>query len=196
MTLTPRISLRTHRRRASGFTLVELLVVMAIILILSGIVIGVSGGISGKQSRARAETELATIAAALEAYRLQYGDYPWVGADSDGAELFRHLTGVVRMEPTSTPGQPRMVRAEKVFLDEATVKAFGDAFTDPWGRPYEFYYKEAGSWENWQNPGFILISKGPDGKPVGPSYSSNNGHIDAGFFSGERQDNLVYGLEF
>lgn len=60
----------------SGFTLLELLVVMAIIAILAGLILSTAGGIQKKAARSRAEAEIAAMSAALESYKADNGDYP------------------------------------------------------------------------------------------------------------------------
>lgn len=59
-----------------AFTLLELLVVVAIISILAGLVIGTAGFIQRKSAMARAEAEIAALSAALENYKAENGDYP------------------------------------------------------------------------------------------------------------------------
>jgi prepilin-type N-terminal cleavage/methylation domain-containing protein len=61
---------------ASAFTLVELLVVMAIIAILAGLVLAASRYIQDKGRRARTEAEIVAISAALQNYKADYGIYP------------------------------------------------------------------------------------------------------------------------
>ncbi len=34
---------------------------------------------------------------------------------------------------------------------------------DPWGRPYEYYYKTENNPDAWENPQFVLFSRGPEG---------------------------------
>jgi len=61
-------------RRA--FTLIELIVVTAVIIILTGLVLSTVGYIQKKGARARAETEIAAMSAACENYKADNGIYP------------------------------------------------------------------------------------------------------------------------
>jgi|SRR5438874_2251935 len=58
-----------HKRRYTGFTLIELVVVFGLILILTGLVLSTVGYARKKGARARAETEIAAMSAALESYK-------------------------------------------------------------------------------------------------------------------------------
>lgn len=62
--------------RKTAFTVVELLIVMAIILVLAGLILAASGYVQKKGRRSRAEAEIAAMAAALENYRADNGIYP------------------------------------------------------------------------------------------------------------------------
>jgi type II secretory pathway pseudopilin PulG len=62
--------------RPAAFTVVELLVVMAIIIILAGLILATSGYVQKKGARSRAEAEIAAISAALENYKADNGVYP------------------------------------------------------------------------------------------------------------------------
>jgi len=65
--------LGTRRR---GFTIVEVLVVMAIILVLAGLILATSSYVHNKGARSRAEAEIAAMSAALENYKADNGVYP------------------------------------------------------------------------------------------------------------------------
>src|SRR5580704_5858476 len=67
---------RHKRRDNAAFTLVELIVVTAVIIILTGLVLSTAGYIQKKGARARAETEIAAISAACESYKADNGIYP------------------------------------------------------------------------------------------------------------------------
>jgi prepilin-type N-terminal cleavage/methylation domain-containing protein len=66
--------MKSPRRR--GFTLVELLTVMAIIVLLAGLTIQTVGYVQKKAARSRAEAEIAAFGAALESYKADNGIYP------------------------------------------------------------------------------------------------------------------------
>jgi type II secretory pathway pseudopilin PulG len=66
-----------HKRRTyAAFTLIELIVVVAIIIILAGLVLSTVGYAQKKAARSRAETEIAAMSAACESYKADYGVYP------------------------------------------------------------------------------------------------------------------------
>jgi type II secretory pathway pseudopilin PulG len=62
--------------RTAAFTIVELLIVMAIILVLAGLILATSSYVQKKGARSRAEAEIAAISAALENYKADNGIYP------------------------------------------------------------------------------------------------------------------------
>src|SRR5438093_12981242 len=65
-----------HKRRYTGFTLIELVVVFGLILVLTGLVLSTVGYVRKKGARARAETEIAAMSAALESYKADNAAYP------------------------------------------------------------------------------------------------------------------------
>jgi type II secretory pathway pseudopilin PulG len=69
---------RALPRRApfQAFTIVELLIVTAMILVLAGLILATSGYVQKKAARSRAEAEIAAMSAALENYKADNGIYP------------------------------------------------------------------------------------------------------------------------
>jgi general secretion pathway protein G len=63
-------------RAPRGFTMVEILVVMAIMLLLAGLVLATSSYVHNKGARSRAEAEIAAMSAALDNYKADNGVYP------------------------------------------------------------------------------------------------------------------------
>src|SRR5437763_11649501 len=66
----------TKGRYNVAFTLIELIVVITVIIILTGLVLSTVGYAQKKGARARAETEIAAISAALESYKADNAIYP------------------------------------------------------------------------------------------------------------------------
>jgi prepilin-type N-terminal cleavage/methylation domain-containing protein len=177
-----------------AFTLIELLTVISIIGILSAITFGVVQGVRERAAVSQAKAELAVLAQALEAYKLQYGDYPQTGAavndqspftpsgestasDTDGPGiLFNALTGKRGPLASSnivTNGRA-YVEISRLSFQETKSEALprpgavqvANAFLDPWGNRYLYYNKTGLS---WVRAGYILLSAGPDGLVAQPT---------------------------
>jgi general secretion pathway protein G len=67
---------RPSPRRPSGFTLVELLIVIVIVGILVALLIPAIAGAVRNAQNARVIADINNMAAALEAFKTKYGDYP------------------------------------------------------------------------------------------------------------------------
>lgn len=124
---------RIHR--VSAFTLVELLTVMAIISILAALVLSSAGYIQKKSARSRAEAEITALAAALENYKADNGDYPTNAFTSNNAAL------VTALMPAPGSG--------KVYFEFRTnALDTNGSFLDPNGDPYGYIYTTNGSTNN------------------------------------------------
>lgn len=119
--------------RANGFTLLELLVVLVVLGLLVSIVAPRYFSQLGKSEVTTAQTQLASIAKALDLYRVDVGRYP--STEQGLAAL------------TVAPANEARWRGP--YLQKA-------APTDPWGHPY--LYKAPG-----ERGEFELISYGKDG---------------------------------
>ena len=187
-----------------GFTLIELLIVVAIIAILAAIAVPNFLEAQVRSKVSRCESDMRSIATALESYRLDHNMYPPV-ADIGGswgghswpaigpAEGLRTLSTPVAYM-TSLPNDP-------FFAAEPA---------DPWWMANGFYYYNKKIWlwvsysEGWDPPGSLgawLYKVGPDAaskewmlKSLGPDkvmnwtldipqyvrYDSSNGTISWG----------------
>ena len=128
--------------RRSGFTLLELVVVIIVLGLLAGIV---APQIIGRLSEAKsttARTQIELLSVALDGYRLDNGSYPTT----------EQGLAALREKPTRAP-IPANWRGP--YLRKAVPM-------DPWGRPY--LYRVPGE----RNPSaFDLESLGRDGKVGG-----------------------------
>jgi prepilin-type N-terminal cleavage/methylation domain-containing protein len=92
--------IRDERRRSAGFTLIELMVVIAIIGILVGLLLPVLSNVKNKAYKTELHANLKDCASACENYRLDFNRYPWPkGPDvekqmkaghPENAEIFTH----------------------------------------------------------------------------------------------------------
>src|SRR5256884_2967644 len=89
--------IRASSFRNSAVTIIELLVVIIIILILAGLILSISSYVQNKGARARAETEIAAMSAALESYKADNGIYP---RDNPGNQYTDTLNAKVDFNPT------------------------------------------------------------------------------------------------
>ena len=80
-------------RRYNAFTLIELIVVVGIIAILSALVLSTVGYARKKGARARAETEIAAMSAALENYKADNAVYPAYSGATGAHALYQGLSG-------------------------------------------------------------------------------------------------------
>ena len=117
-----------------AFTLIEILIVMAVLAILAGIGFSVMSGVKERAHRSRTRGELAVIAQSLEHYRAHYGDYPWIEEGSTGenelyAALIGHRSPTGALERRSNGqlvnGRDRLVdKKGKHFIEPAQLSTF------------------------------------------------------------------------
>lgn len=97
------------KRSARAFTLIELLIVVAIIAILAAIAVPNFLEAQTRSKVSRAKADLRSLATGLEAYRVDHNEYPRgnieVGNPSNGNATVYHLISprVARLKPLTTP---------------------------------------------------------------------------------------------
>lgn len=153
------------RGKRRAFTLIELLLVVAIVSVLSTILLAV-GHHAGEAGRAaRTKAELAALAAALEGYRREHGDYPRTAA---AHELLQSLLG--RRDPDGGAVEGATFLAVAQFATEDARDPFTNdraCLVDAWGGAYVYRYEPANG--AWRRPGYLLYSAGPDRRSDPPS---------------------------
>jgi prepilin-type N-terminal cleavage/methylation domain-containing protein len=89
--------IRPHHRAA--FTLIEMIMVMAIIVVLAGLVMGVYVYVKNQTNRSHATTEIEQLKVALENYRTDNGGYPQDSQKTDKLDP-RNITDATNISPT------------------------------------------------------------------------------------------------
>lgn len=125
-----------------GFTLIEILVVIAVIAILAGMVTPMVFRNVGDAKVSTVRAQLEIFATALEAYRLDNDYYPSTG---QGLAALRH----------PPEGQPAPSNWRGPYLRK-------DPPLDPWKRPYQYTSPGQANPESYD-----LVSLGRDGQPGG-----------------------------
>lgn len=97
-----------HLSKRSGFTLIEIILVVVIIGILAGIAIPKLGGKSEKAMIAQAQANITALSMAIQEYEIMNGDYP------------SSLEGLL----DESKGGP--------FMEKKVIPV------DPWGNPYQY----------------------------------------------------------
>lgn len=130
----------SRKKASSGFTLMELIVAIAVIALLAGLVAPALFRNVADAKIATARADLATIGLALEAYALTSGGYP---------------TSAQGLAALLTPPRDDAGSWRGPYLK-------GGVPRDPWGFPYVYAYPGV---ENVLS--YDLLSRGKDGKEGG-----------------------------
>jgi len=139
-----------HRRRAAGFTLIEILVVLVILGLLAGLV-GPRLFSKVDSSKVKtAETQVRMLKTALQTFRLDVGRYPTTAE------------GLAALERRPEGSGAQLWAGP--YLDEALP-------ADPWGNPYQYDEQAADGQE------FTLYSFGADGEPGGEGIAADIGYL-------------------
>ena len=131
-------------KRRSGFTLIEIMVVVVILGLLAALVVPRIGPQVAEAQRTTAQTQIRSLEDALEMYRLHNGFYP---------STQQGLDALVKA-PTTSP-------VPKRYAEGGYIKKVPD---DPWGNPY-IYRNDNGR--------IRIISTGPDGEEGGEGVNAD-----------------------
>jgi len=165
VTVMPNRHVNSMRRltwvRRKSFTLVELLAVVVVIALLMALVIGVSSYVRVAMARSSARAQIGAMAAALEAYKADWGYYPRTipaRLSADGAKeatnnwyLYRALSGatgkpymhfpaaLIQLNGAPNRGIPWTNFNNGVVNTNFWFSAGVTNIIDPWHNPYVYY---------------------------------------------------------
>ena len=125
-----------RKRRQAGFSLVEILVALALIAMVVAIVATNATAWLGRGQEKTTKIQMGQIAVALNLFRVEEGRYP---TRDEG------LAALVKAPSGATGWNGPYLQAEAVPLD-------------PWGQPYDYDLATGTAL------GFMLVSTGPDGR--------------------------------
>ena len=131
-------------RRRSGFTLIEIMVVVVILGLLAALVVPRIGPQVDEAKRTTAQTQIKSLEDALEMYRLHNGFYP---STQQGLEA-------LVTKPSTSP-------VPKRYAEGGYMKKVPD---DPWGNPYIYRNRDGR---------IQIISTGPDGEEGGEGVNAD-----------------------
>ena len=127
-------------KSSRAFTLIELLIVIAIIGILMSLLFPAVNSAIDSARKAQAKNDVTQIATAVVAYETEYGRLP--GTNAVGAPLGSPVLAALMGSNVSSLN-PRQI----VFLEVNTAKRgksgiTNNLFVDPWGSPYQIAYDD------------------------------------------------------
>ena len=156
----------------SGFSVFEIIGVMAVIAIIMTMLVMSLGGIRPAADSKAAQSEIILIQQALEAYKSRFGEYPkkvTVGGSNPSMEviLFNALMGTLASNGklgnfSSVLDRNNLSFATTNFPLVGGTPALADnQLLDPWGVPYQYRYDPVDA--SWENFSYVLFSAGPNG---------------------------------
>ena len=154
-----RAKIMSIRGNKHGLTLVEILVVVALIAILATIVVGVAGRIDNQSKEKAVESTFVLLDSALQEYRQFTDKFPeqpednFANAAAHSEFLYYELNSV----PDSRIILEKIDKSslENKYGAAGTPSGTSVEIYDPWGMPLDYRYKTG---ENFP----VMISSGPD----------------------------------
>jgi len=169
---------KVRLRLIRSFTLIELMVVVAIIGLLAGILLAAAGGVRNQAARSQAKAEIAALEAALVRYQSDFGIFPHsTNANPTQSNqnpsttylagsriLFTNLMGRATFSAAPDPGLKAYLEPK---VSMVITNGSPNYFIDPWGYAYGY---------NWDtNSGSSLFGKSsPDVWSTGRQSGSGN----------------------
>jgi len=134
----------------AGFTLVEMLIVVAIIALLATMVVGLATRIDNQAKERGLKSTFTLLDGALQEYYDYWNAFP----DPNKPPYLTHHSAALYDQLYSTP-------TSRKILEEISSKLIRDnppQIYDPWGTPLDYRYTLGDNFP-------MLVSAGPDKKP-------------------------------
>ena len=197
--------------KTTGFTLIEMLIVISIIVILMAFLLPVIGSVQQRAKMRAARAQLDGIQNALQRYNVDFDEFPpsntaGLNGPVDPSSLYTYLAGPNGRGIDTVQGGITRHRDPYMTLPPEYVKRSGGTtqVIDPWGMPIVYFNcvthiqqggTAAGKCHNPQ--GFDLYSTGPD-KVVSPNQhdfadNNSNGRVDEDAEGGDDITNWTMG---
>jgi len=159
-----------QRRMASGFTLVELLTVIAIIMILAGLTVGGLSFYNRKVAEDKTRLQLKLLASGLEAYFADNGEYP-LTTNAEGKGQTDELYKALFYDTDNDGNSYQDDEDQEIYLSDLdpasnsqgwiTGTGVNVKLIDGFGNEYR--YRRLTNPTQMRNPDFDLWSIGADG---------------------------------
>lgn len=152
------------RNYKKGFTVIELLTVLAIIGILAGLIMGAAQSARKQALIAKAKASISSLETALGMFQSDIGAYPSQG-NANMVTCLISSSGCL----LGTAGAPittsQAANWSGPYMNFQTNELPGAEFLDPWGNPYVYNAgSDHGTGANYSVSGYMdIYSFGPDG---------------------------------
>ncbi len=186
----------TSPRGKAAFTLIEILVVIAIIAVLAAVTVGGTRFVKDKQKRDQATVQIQLLAKTLEEYKLDTGSYPSTTDSPDGLNNSDILFNALYWDSDDDDegagkDSEEGDKDQKIYLSSLDPQTGTQKWTttpasdkskiiDPWKNEYRYRSAKDSTGQNnpsTDDPDFDLWSAGPDGESK-PSTSSDKSNRD------------------
>lgn len=152
------------RNKKKGFTVIELLTVLAIIGILAGLIMGAAQSARKQALIAKAKASISSLETALGMFQSNIGAYPSQG-NANMVTCLTTSSGCL----VGTAGTP-MTTSQAAdwsgpYMNFQTNEVSGGTFVDPWGNPYVYKAgSDHGTGADYSVSGYMdIYSFGPNG---------------------------------